>query len=1746
MLGWVSTASAQILVGWDNWIDSGSDNYPATDLNGATGLAVGTAPEGQFGWGNWNNSTYANGASADGTWGTSAEPGADSSTATSQAAVGLLNATSSGEMTFTITNTSGFTRDLTGFHFDGSEMLTKAAGSWTLSILAGSDVSIGEVQSGTLGVVRPMPSGGFDVDLTGLPDRRLEPGEVVIFELAFTGGVGDGSGGHNAMIDNVAVTASITLHVTTNADTGAGSLRQTIIDAPAGSTITFDPALDGQTITLTNGQLVIDKSLTIDASDLPGGIKMDANGLITNHRVMQVASGVTATLTNLHLSGGKVSTNAYPNNSGGGIYNQGTLTLSQSTLSGNSAEYGGGIDNHGTLTLDEATLSGNSAVDGGGIYNNVGAILTLNQSTLSENSADYSGGGIYNDGTLSLNQSTLSGNTAADFGGGLAGTVGGTVSLTNSIVSGNTAASGSNIVGSFSSNGINLTSSPPLLAPLGNYGGPTQTMPPLPGSPAINPAGGAATSGFATDQRGFPRIVGGIVDVGAVESGSPIADFLVTTANDENDGLAVGGVSLRDAIAFLPSGSSITFAPSLSGETITLTNGQLVIDKNLAIDASSLPDGLTISGNSASRVIHINGSTARRIVTLRGIRITGGRATISPGGGIFANHADLTLERCLVTGNIAGRGGAISVEGLAIDNRSGLWLRNTTVHANRAENQFPSGGGIYLSYCDSVVENSTITGNNGAYTNAAGVINTERDNQVDTAGGIRVYRSALTLANSVVANNGPSYQGAYGDDILAQVVDNASLYLNSVNFIGETDGFTPLTGSPPLTGNPQLAPLGDCGGPLPSRPPLPGSPLIDPAGGATTSDLSTDQRGLARILDGNLDGTAILDIGAVEFDPQSQPETFQVQITGPLAGSTGNPLQTTVSWEPPASGLPESYLVYLDGSLIATVEAPNVSHEISLPSVNGSHTLRIDTVFAGGTTIEGGAISFTTRASTIVDTLDDPGTSGNGLTSLRQAIADAQPGETITFAPSLSGETITLTNGQLVIDKNLTIDVLDLGDRLILNANEASRLFTIQAGMSLELLGLVLRDGSALSESVNVGGGIYNLGSLTLRGVVIENCMAGDGADGDPASPHGKGGGRGGAIFSSGSLVIEDSTLRNNSAGDGGDGLVGGTNSFGGGGGHGGGVFVSAGSATLRRTTLHDNLTGKGGNGGILGAIGGFGGSGGALYANGGSSLTLENTTIALNRAASAGLGVSDVTFFGAPAGNGGGLHLRGTAVLASVTIHGNRADGAGGHSSAALKGQGGGIFSNGASVTLRDSIIAGNTATSSGGPDYYLSFGNGPTTEGVNLFSDLAGSSLATSQHVLVGNPNLASLGDYGGPTLTMPPLLGSPVIDPAGGATTSGLSTDQRGFTRILDGNLDGAAVLDIGAVEFDPQSQPETFQVQITGPLAGSTGNPLQTTVSWEPPASGLPESYLVYLDDSLIATVAAPNVAHVISLPTGNLGYTLRVDTVFAGGTTIEGGAISFTTRASTIVDTLDDPGTSGNGLTSLRQAIADAQPEETITFAPGLSGETITLANGQFVIDKSLTIDASALSGGITINANEQSRVLKIDPGNTVALHGLTLTGGRVTGAYAANSGGAISLDQATLGLSNCTLTGNSAWNGGAIFNGQGALSLSACTLSDNSAINGGAIFSTGNFGSATLSLSACTLSGNSATSGGGIYSSGISGSATLSLSACTLSRQFRRVHRGGHLQHRHHTEPERVHALWQFRHKQRRWHLQRL
>jgi hypothetical protein len=370
------------------------------------------------------------------------------------------------------------------------------------------------------------------------------------------------------------------------------SIRAALASANPGDEIQFD--VNG-TIVLTQGELVVDKDLTITG---PGAESLALDGNSTS-RVLLVNGGVTASIQGLTIQNGS--------GDGGGIYNNGTLTLTNSTLSGNMAWYenGGGIYNEGTATLTDSTLSDNSVWDGlgggifnvgtlaltnsilennfietwglgGGIYNGGGGRVTLTNSTLSSNSGGNSGGGIYNDdwgndggATVTLINSTLSGNSATD-GGGIFNQGAGAVTLTSSTLSGNWA--DGNGGGTYNTGRLTLTNSS------------------LSGNSALGDAYGGRGGGIfnAAVYNSWDNILseGAVTLMNSTLSGNS-AVFGGNIYNHEGDEYSEEGtVTLaRSIIAHSPSGGNCfgkitSQGDNLSSDSTCVTNNRTLNDRN--------------------------------------------------------------------------------------------------------------------------------------------------------------------------------------------------------------------------------------------------------------------------------------------------------------------------------------------------------------------------------------------------------------------------------------------------------------------------------------------------------------------------------------------------------------------------------------------------------------------------------------------------------------------------------------------------------------------------------------------------------------------------------------------------------------------------------------------------------------------------------------------------------------------------------------------------------------------------------------------------------------------------------------------------------------------------------------------------------------------------------------------------------------------------------------------------------------
>ncbi len=250
-------------------------------------------------------------------------------------------------------------------------------------------------------------------------------------------------------IEDRTVLSAFYLPVTSLADTGPGTLRAAITTADAGSAahtynIEFKVFC---TITLESALPDLSKSMNINGSGARRLTVQRDPTASSAFSIFVVKADEAVRITGMTIANGVGTVPAF---SGGGISNFGKLTVSHTTISGNSGRYsGGGIFNDGTLTVSHTTISGNSAANGAGIFNEVhtsgfpiGGItfygmVTVSHSTISGNTAGYSGGGIDNDGKLTVSHSTISGNSATS-GGGIYNDSNEANTLTNSTVDGNT------------------------------------------------------------------------------------------------------------------------------------------------------------------------------------------------------------------------------------------------------------------------------------------------------------------------------------------------------------------------------------------------------------------------------------------------------------------------------------------------------------------------------------------------------------------------------------------------------------------------------------------------------------------------------------------------------------------------------------------------------------------------------------------------------------------------------------------------------------------------------------------------------------------------------------------------------------------------------------------------------------------------------------------------------------------------------------------------------------------------------------------------------------------------------------------------------------------------------------------------------------------------------------------------------------------------------------------------------------
>jgi len=548
------------------------------------------------------------------------------------------------------------------------------------------------------------------------------------------------------------------------------------------------------------------------------------------------------------LSDVTVSGNHATYGSGGGVCSVGgtfqieRVTLTNCTVSGNSAgNSGGGLANIGgtaRLALTNCTVSGNSAaLNGGGVYSNAGTFqiggVTLTNCTVSGNFAGDYGGGLFNSsGTLpfegiTLTNCTVSGNSAAMNGGGIDNAYG-VVTIGNTIVAENTATtSGPDALGTFASQGNNLIGETdgssgwvgsdltgtiaqpldPALAPLGYYGGPTQTMALLPGSPAIDAGNNALIpAGITTDQRGLPRIVNGIVDIGAFES----SGFILVLDPSAGGALSLAG---NASINF----SGVVFVDSSSSSGLSASgNAQVTaaaIDVNGGVkksgNASLSPTPVTGATVIADPLASLASPSTMGMTNYGSFSLSGNSSqTIQPG--IYSQisvsgSAKLTMS----SGIYIIEGGGFSVSGSAGVTGSGVMIFN-------AGSKYSTGtGGTY----GSIALGGTGTYNLSPATNGiyAGIVLFQ---PVDNTKSITVTANGSGITGVIYAPSAQLSESGNG------ALDASSLIVDTLTISGNG-----VANSPPLAATSGVAgltvttpDLGIRGAPAASRSPCSSSP----------------------------------------------------------------------------------------------------------------------------------------------------------------------------------------------------------------------------------------------------------------------------------------------------------------------------------------------------------------------------------------------------------------------------------------------------------------------------------------------------------------------------------------------------------------------------------------------------------------------------------------------------------------------------------------------------------------------------------------------------------------------------------------------------------------------------------------------------------------------------------------------------------------------------------------------------------
>ena len=1429
----------------------------------------------------------------------------------------------------------------------------------------------------------------------------------------------------------------------TNNASGIGGAIQGFVASSitaTGSTFENNNGKDG-------GAIYSHNSLTIDDSSFTGNASTRSGGAL----YCRVA---------LAIDNSTFANNAATESSGAIAIVEAVAVLTNANFTGNSAQWwGGAIVSHlSTTTISESNFSANESVsDGAGIYT-IDATLTLIDDSFESNVSQSVGGAVYGrTSTVTITDVEFLSNTAGFSGGGVgldrcqttmskvratgnvgnswagfSDVIGGEANVDNSYFVSNSAPSGG---GAFSTAGCVLTISGSEFV----------------GNSTDNSAGAIHVNGTAT-----------VVDSTFTNNSAYFGGAIDVIANGTAE---VTGSTFTENSASYAGGAAHTH----SGGTLTVRDSEVVRNS-----ATSYGGGFDADG----------------LISIDGVTLTGNTSGNASGGFHVGRSGSAVMVNSTFTENHAAyRGGATVLNGPAqLDN---------IVFTNNTADQY--AGAIDITRAGITITDSVFTGNRAA-ANVAGAVRVEAgvdgtatiqnsifsENQSAGSGGaISLYNGTLLLENSLLYKNQANLQGGAIDvsggsnvgvlnAINTTIVDNVATdpsdnvrvgtgstanFYNSI--IVQTDGsndvyndggtlnayntlasYVDWSNADSATNYQYVAALSLFADAANDDYTLANNSVAIHAGDAAylSEGTTTDLAGAPRVALG------AVDLGAYEYNGDSW------KLAAPQFLSVAPGVDSITATWTPIVGASRYYVAYApegEDAFTSINARSNTTLTISGLDVDAVYKIKVRAVSgnenaANSTWSE--VVSVRTNPETpslVVTTLVDVVDAYDRETSLREAVEIyAQNGDTITFAPSLAGGTITLNGTQISVDKPMTIDASALWDAendapgITIDADQKSRLFDVRTddgenAFTIDSIALV---NGRVASSSETGAAIHADYSLVhVNAVVAENCA---GLNGGAFNAHHS------------AFEITNSKFVNNNA----DSL-------------GGAIAVGDDSrATIRNAQFTNNTAGN---------------EGGAIYVRDGSALIVESSAFTGNTATNFGGGVfvgvdsnakfTETTFDGnsALAHAGGAINTDGIIEVVDCLFTGNQASADNGGaiqcwttSTATISGstfQGNSAYSAGAIyahniLTITDTIFTENTSAFRGGA--------------VALFS--GNSDVAT---IIDGCEFTNNTGGYGGGLFAMD----------RGAITTNTTFTSNTATQRgggawaenpgaVLTFNNvefnDNTATYDGGAICADASASLIVADSDFNRNTANTGG------AIW----SGGGEGSLTITNGDFSRNVAQNGEGGAL-----RVHYTPATITggTFEGNTsTGHGGAARFDNAAFSISQASFTGNQSGNQGGAFKTddcptiSIDDCEFVENA--AAGMGGAiqiwnttTTTLTNSEFTRNTS-----GEYGGGVFLLGSEIVSTDLAFTGNVAQSHG--------GGIYLSGSGRAEFTDSSFIG--NRSESGN----GGAIFSEGNVVGAALAFTGNTSASSGGAIC----ISSGALRLENSLLIKNGAENSGGIYLSG--------------------------------------------------------